>query len=123
MESLRNCHIIIEIESIEKISGGNQRFEVVYSTKEEQRHRLVFEHVWDLRYSIENGFIDRGSKFEHAEKVKSNVYLVENSDYVKYFEKQVSGTRPVSQLKDYIIFDAVDTVVEVLTTKEPQLLS
>lgn len=33
----------------------------------------------------------------------------------------MSGTRPITNLKNYIIFDKVDTIIEVLTVEEPVL--
>lgn len=35
---------------------------------------------------------------------------------------KVSGTRPLDAIKDYIIFDSIDTIIEVLTVKEPMLI-
>jgi hypothetical protein len=122
MEKLVNCNIIINIESIEMISGANQYFEMVFLSSEETKYKIVFDFVWDLRYSIENGYIDRASKFLHEAGEKSSVLMIENSEYVKYFESQVSGTRPTEGIRDYILFDSVDTVVEVLTIKEPALV-
>lgn len=122
MEKLINCEIITDIELIEMISGANEHFEITFLTKDKFKYRIIFASVWDMRYSIENGYIDRGSEMLHEEKEKSSVLLVENSEYVKYFEKQVSGTRPVDALKDFILFDAVDTVVEILTIEKPTLI-
>jgi hypothetical protein len=121
MEKLVNCHIKLDIELIEKITGGNQELEVIFLTKDKKRHKIYFDCVWDIRYSIENGYIDRFSKFIRDVKEPSSMVLVEDSKYIKYFEQQASGTRPVDELKDYIMFDAVDTVVEILTLKEPVL--
>lgn len=122
MEKLINCNIIIDIESIEMVSGANQYFEIVFLTSEKTKYKIIFDFVWDLRYSIENGYIDRASKFLHEEREKSSVLMIENSEYVKYFESQVSGTRPTESIRSYILFDSVDTVVEVLTIKEPVLI-
>lgn len=104
------------------ISGANQYFEMVFLTSDKTKYKIIFDFVWDLRYSIENGNIDRTSKFLHEEGEKSSVLMIENSEYVKYFENQVSGTRPTEDIRDYILFDSVDTVVEVLTIKEPTLI-
>ncbi len=117
-----NCNIIIDIEFIEMVSGANQYFEIVFLTCEKTKYKIIFDFVWDLRYSIENGYIDRSSKFLHEEREKSSVLMIENSEYVKYFESQVSGTRPTEGIRDYILFDSVDTVVEILTIKEPVLI-
>jgi hypothetical protein len=121
MERLVNCPIRVDIEMIDKVSGGNQEFEVFFTTTDKKKYRLFFERVWDLRYSIENGSIDRFSKFIRNEKRASSIVLVEDSDYIKYFEQQVSGTRPVDELKNYIMFDAIDTGVDILTLREPVL--
>ena len=122
MEKLVNCDIIIDIESIEMIAGANQFFEVIFLTKDKVKYKIVFDFVWDMRYSIENGYIDRDSKFIRNTEYKSSVLLVENSDYVKYFENQVSGTRPTDNIKNYILFDVIDTVVEFLTIEKPILV-
>ena len=122
MEKLVNCNIVIDIELIELISGGNQDFEVVFSTKDKERYKIVFTFVWDMRYTIENGCIDRFYRFERDCRQNSSIVSVENSSYIKYFEQQVSGTRPIQDVKDYIIFDAIDTVLEVLTPVEPVLV-
>jgi hypothetical protein len=121
MEKLINSDLIIDIECIEMISGANQCFEIVFVANDKTKYKIAFDFVWDMRYSIENGYIDRASKFLHTEKEKSSVLLIENSEYVKYFEKQVSGTRPIDSIKNYILFDSIDTVVEVLTIKKPVL--
>ena len=122
MELLVNCNIVIDIESIDKILAGNQLYEVFFTSTNQTKYKIVFDFVWDFRCSIENAYIDRSSKFCHNEKEKSNILLIQNSNYVKYFEKQVSGTRPISELKNYILFDSVDTIIELLTLKEPVLI-
>ena len=121
MEKLKNCSIVIEIKDIETMSGTGQLFEVIFIANDGAKCKLSFDSVWDFRCATENAYIDRGSKFSHEEEEKSSILLIENSDYIKYFEEQSSGTRPMNNLKDYIIFDAIDTVVEVLTLKEPTL--
>ena len=65
-----NCNIVIDIESIEMVSGANQYFEMVFLTSEKTKYKIIFDFVWDLRYSIENGYIDRASKFLHEERKK-----------------------------------------------------
>ena len=121
MEKLKNCDIVVVIEDIETISGTGQLFEVIFTANDGAKYKFTFDSVWDFRCATENAYIERGSKFSHEEREKSSILLIENSDYIKYFKEQSSGTRPVNTLKDYIIFDAIDTVVEVLTIKEPTL--
>lgn len=122
MEKLENCNIVIDIESIDKVSGGNQFFEVFFVSSDKIKYKIIFDFVWDFRCSIENAYIDRASKFCHNEREKSSVLLVKDSNYVKYFEEQVSGTRLTNDIKNYILFDSIDTVIEVLTLKEPVLM-
>lgn len=122
MEKLVNCNIFVDIEIIDKISGGNQFYEVFFSTTDKINYKLVFDFVWDYRCAIENAYIDRFSKFCHNVEKESSVLMIENSDYVKYFQEQVSGTLPVDKVRDYLLFDTVDTVIEVLAVKEPVLV-
>lgn len=122
MEKLVNCSIFLDIECIDKIIAGNQVYEVFITSTNREKYKIVFDFVWDFRCSIENAYLERASNFYHNEEQKSSILLVENSEYIKYFKEQVSGTRPISELKNYIIFDRVDTIIEVLTIKEPLLI-
>lgn len=125
MERLINCNIIIDIECIEKISGSNQYFEVLFWAKDKQKYKLEFNFVWDMRCSIENASIERFCRFrEYLPEgiIDNSIYTVEDSEYIKYFEKQVDGTRPTDKLKHYILNDSIDTILDILTTKEPKLI-
>ena len=51
----------------------------------------------------------------------SSILIVNNSEYVKYFEAQSSGTRPTDYLTEYIVYDKTDTVISVLSIKEPYM--
>jgi len=125
MQKLKNCEITLDIELIELISGGNQEFEVAFLTKDKEKYKLVFDFVWDMRYSIENASIDRFCEFRKClpeNLIDNSVFIVEDSEYIKYFDHQVSGTRPIDDLKHYIISDSIDTTLDVLTTKGPTLV-
>ena len=122
METLVNCDIFIDIELIENISGANQYFEVFFKSKDNLKYKVIFDYVWDIRYSIENGYIDRFSKFHREAIKKSSILLIENSEYIKYFEKQASGTLPIEDIKNYILSDSVDSVIEILALKKPTLV-
>ena len=78
------------------------------------------EDVWDMRVAIENAFLARVLKRNLNRN--SSILLVENSEYIDYFERQICGTYPTDELKHYIIFDKTDTVIEVLMLEEPDLL-
>jgi hypothetical protein len=125
MECLANCDIIIDIDLIDSITGGNEYFEISFSTKEKGKHKMVFDSVWDMRYSIENASIARFSEFRKClpeDLIDNSIYTVENSKYIEYFEHQVSGTRSVDKLKHYVLYDNVDTTLDVLTVKKPILV-
>ncbi len=112
-----------QIELIDFFIGGNQELTVYFTDKQKNKWILYFDLVWDFRYAVENAFIDRCS---HMEKNKtreeySSIYLVENSEYIKYFENQISGSLPTDELKHFLIFDQTDTALEILTTKKPVL--
>jgi hypothetical protein len=121
MEELKNCEIIMEIEHIENITGSDQLYEIVVLSKDGIKYRIIFDHVWDMRCAIENAYIDRFSKFVHKAEKRSDVLIIENSDYIKYFEKQVSGTRPTEKINNYILVDCIDTIVEILTISKPKV--
>lgn len=126
MEKLINCNIVIDIEEIELISGANQEFEIILIANDKKKYKIVFNYVLDMRYSIENASIDRFCNFRQnlsKELIDNSVFIVENSEYIKYFKSQVLGTIPEDNIMHYILFDKVDTVIDVLTEKEPILLS
>jgi len=125
MGKLANCEIVMDIDMIENISGANQHFEVVFSTKDKLKYKIILKWVWDMRYSIENASIDRFCEFRTRLPegfTKNGFYMVEDSEYIKYFENQVMGTRPINELKHYIFIDNVDTTLDVLTVGEPVLV-
>ena len=122
METLINCNINIKISYIEKIVAKNQRCEMYFRDIDGIEFLLEFDFVWDLRSCIENALIERCSKFIHEEQIDSDVLIVKESEYIAYFATQVSGTRPLDNLHEYLIFDSVDTIVEVLTNREPILI-
>jgi len=114
--------IEIQIKMIERFEGGNRDIKVFFKDDNDSVWMLSFDHVWDFRYAIENAFIDRCFKIRmnYVEEHKS-IYVVEDSDYIKYFENQVSGSVPVNELKHFLIFDKFDTGLEILANVEPTL--
>ncbi|MFC4652618.1 hypothetical protein ACFO26_06815 [Lactococcus nasutitermitis] len=124
MEKLINYQIENEIEEISNISGGNQIFEIIYSTEKGEYYKIFFDSVWDFKYTIEYGTLQRFAEYrKNNEETKfgSSIYLVESSDYAKYFEKQSLDILPVDELKHYILTDNVDTIIDVLANKEPKI--
>ena len=125
METLKNCDIFLDIEIIENITGGNEYFEVFFIATDKEKYKLVFDFVWDLRYSIENASIDRFCQIRKClppDLVDNSIFTIENSKYIKYFEEQTSGTRHIEGLKHYILYDSVDTTLDVLAAIAPVLV-
>jgi hypothetical protein len=56
VEKLINSNINAKIDFIESISGGNQLYEILFRTKENERFKLTFDWVWDLRCAVENAY-------------------------------------------------------------------
>lgn len=123
MEYLINCNLVLNIEMVDQFIGGNQSLDVFVTLTDKSKFRISFSGAWDFRYSIENACIDRFAKFIRKTKTDSSILMVENSEYIRYFEQQVSGTRLVKLLKEYIVFDQIDTVLSILSEQEPVLTS
>ena len=127
MQNLKNCNFTLDIELIELISGGNQEFEIIFSTKNKEKYKIIFDFVYDMRFSIENASIDRFYEFRKCLPeglIENGIYIVENSEpeYFSYFEHQVYRTYPVDELKHYILSDNIYTTVDILTDKMPTLM-
>jgi hypothetical protein len=48
--------------------------------------------------------------------------VVKDSEYLKYFEKQSEGVFPMDGIRHFILFDAVDTGIEILASYDPVLV-
>ncbi len=126
MENLTNYKYNLYIHEICSVCGGNQKFEVLFTSKADKcRYKLLLNHVYDMRYSIENGYIERFYQLRKnsSEGIEDNdLYVIENSEYIKFFHKQSSYTRDTDQLTNYIICDEIDTVLEFISSDEPILV-
>ena len=119
METLVNCKNIVDIWLIDKISGGNRVFEIEFTSDDKKKYKFYLDDVWDMRIAVENAFLER--EWRRNVEQTSSILLVQNSEYIKYFEGQICETYPTDELKHYILFDKIDTVIEFLTLKEPVL--
>jgi len=125
MQSLANCEIIMDIIEIEKITAANKILELDVFTKDEERYRFVFDSICCIRYSIENASLTRFLEFRNflPENIVHNcVYIVMESDYIGYFLKHVDDKAQIDGLMHYIIYDNMDTKIDVLTNKRPVLI-
>lgn len=113
--------IKIKIELIESFSGGNRECAINFTDEQKIKGKLTFDNIFDFRYAIENAFIDRFYKVPKSVLGKNSIYIVENSDYKKEFEFQASGTIPLDNIRHFVIFDAIDTGIEILTDRDPKV--
>lgn len=49
MERLTNYNFNLDIHLIESIHGGDQEFEIIFYTRNKEKYKMVFDHVWDMR--------------------------------------------------------------------------
>ncbi|MFD2131022.1 hypothetical protein ACFSKI_07215 [Pseudogracilibacillus auburnensis] len=111
----------LDIELIEEIKGSNREFEIYFSNSVNNKFKLQFNNVFDIRYSVENGFIDRVSKMPVDILRNNRIFMLKNSSYFNNFTYQISGTIPTDNIKHFLLFDRVDTGIELLTTSDPIL--
>ncbi|MEY9972737.1 hypothetical protein ABH966_003113 [Lysinibacillus sp. RC46] len=94
---------------------------IYFSNRVNNKFKLQFNDVLDIRYSIENGFIDRVSNMPVDILKNNRMFVLTDSSYFNNFTLQISGTIPTDNIKHYLLFNRVDTGVELLTTNEPIL--
>lgn len=111
----------LDIEFIEEFKGGNREFEIYFSDSVRNKFKLQFNNVLDIRYSVENGFIDRISNMPVDILENNRIFVLTDSSYFNNFAIQISGTIPTENIKHYLLFDRIDTGIELLTTSEPML--
>lgn len=111
----------VKIELIESFSGGNRECVINFVDKQNRRGQLFFVNVFDFRYAIENAFIDRLSNIPQSVLGGNSIYIVDKSDFKSRFEKQISGTISVESIRHVVVFDEVDTGIEILTNQAPVL--
>ena len=88
---------------------------------DKRKYVLTFDSIDDLRYAIENAFISRVSKVSREILESNSIFVVEESEYLKNFKYGVDGTIPIEDMKHFLIFDSIDTGIEILTNREPVL--
>ncbi|MCL2842030.1 MAG: hypothetical protein FWE28_01005 [Oscillospiraceae bacterium] len=145
MEYLANCSIIMDIDCIDSITGGygydcgykysndggggRTEFEMLITTRNKEegndrRYKLIFGNVWDMRYSGEFTNNDRFFKYRKnspKELIDNGIYIVENSEYIKFVEAQ-DRSMELSGFKHYVLYDKTDSVFDILASEGPQLV-
>jgi hypothetical protein len=112
----------IQIEHIYRFAGGDRECVIFFSDKTKRKYSLYFDLIVDFRYAIENAFLGREANWTEPKPEKRvSIFVVENSDYLKYFECQTGGTFPADGIRHFILFDSIDTGIEVLAEGDPVL--
>lgn len=119
MEIIKDSEFIHEILSIDDISGDNQIFNITFKTREREFYRLTFNSTWDLHYSVEMANVTRFGGFKGKEERTSDISLIENSEYIKSLDDTFVEVYKLNDLVHYVITDASDTVVDVITDESP----
>jgi len=115
-------NIQLKIEMIESFNGGNREVSLHFIDENRLNYSLFFGNVYDFRYAIENAFIDRFVNIPKETLSVNSIFTVTESEFLKNFEYQVSGTIPLTNIRHFIVCDSVDTAIELLTDLEPILL-
>jgi hypothetical protein len=110
------------IRHIYRFSGEGQECTVFFYDKTKRKYALHFDFVFDARYAIEDAFCSRVARRPWTDLgTSTGIYIVEDSDYLKYFEEQNCGVYQVNSFQHFILFDTIDTGIEVLTKGLPVL--
>ena len=111
----------IDVYEITSYVGSIAIASINFTAKDKSKHTLFFENVLSLKYTTENGFINRLYNVPREVLRSNRIFVVEDSEYLKDFEYEVSGTIPIDDVRHFIIFDTIDTGIEILTTHKPIL--
>lgn len=122
MEKTVNANVVICIEDIKSVTGIGDHYEIYAKTMDGDKVRIIFDHTVMIHCTIEDGGLNRWPSFEHCEQESSSILQIENSRTMKQFEQQSQGNYPLDGLKEYLVYDEIDTFIEVLTYDEPRLV-
>jgi hypothetical protein len=116
--------IQVQIERICEASGGDHECTIFFFNEKKRKYALHFSIVFDLRYANEAAFGSRVAKQPWPDPaVMAGIYTVEDSDYLKFFEDQTSGTVPwLENIRHFILFDTIDTAIELLAYRDDPVL-
>jgi hypothetical protein len=111
----------VQIEHIYRFSCAGRECAIFFSDKKERKYALRFR-FFDFRYAIENAFLGRPANWEATDSDRmTHIYAAEDSGYIKYFEEQCGKTFPVDGIRHLLLFDRIDTGIEILTDSDPVL--
>lgn len=124
MERTVNGNVVIQIKEIIKFIGSNDHYEIYVITKDNVQMKLVFRNVVMAHYMEENGFINRGHHLQRCEETSSSLLRIENSQIIEQWGKLSKDDYALEGLKEFLLIDGCfgDTVVEIVTYDDPQLV-
>ena len=117
-KSYKDIALSSECEILEVLFNGRELF---IKVRDDGKHKKIyFEDVYAYKYVVEIGTMIRWDQLDKAGRIEKGnwVFTVENSDYVKEFDEQTCGARPIDDVVHYVIMDP-DNVVEVLAVPKP----
>ncbi len=115
-----------DMPNIEYISSAlvlQREVRVYFDDFDKKSHELHFPDVYDFRQCVEAAFIARKFDDDADDRRTYSVFLVENSQLIKRFINSsdgVYGDRE-SEYRHYIIYDSIDTIIEIIAAKSPLL--
>lgn len=120
MEKLISVPDSPRIEVITSALVLQQEAKIFADSFDGKKYEIYFPNIYDFRQCVEAAFISR--KFESdADKQNFAVRTVENSDWIRSFIRSSCGVygEKESDFIHYILFDSIDTIIEIIATKPP----
>lgn len=113
-----------QIQTITSVLVLQREVKIYFDDFENNKYELHFPTIYDFRQCIEEAFISRRFEAHIDDKINFAVFRVENSDWINKFISDSDGIYGENQYdyQHYIIFESVDTRIEVLATQPPNIL-
>ncbi|WP_305133670.1 hypothetical protein [uncultured Clostridium sp.] len=118
MEKLIDLLNLPEIKTITSTKVLQREAKIYFTDFENNNYEIYFPIIFDFRQCVEAAFISRNFNTKFSDEIKFSIYLVENSDWVNNFIKSSDGVygENINDFKHYILFESIDTRIEVITT-------
>jgi hypothetical protein len=113
----------IDIDQILGFQVEDRTCTIDFMDKGKTTGRLIFADIVDFRYAFEDAFLDRVLRARCA----CEIAIIETPVYPFPWEARIAGydsvgVSPLETPSDYVVSDAVDTGIEILTATEPTLI-
>ncbi len=123
MEKLIHISKFPKIKTITSACVLQREATVYFEDWETNKYEIHFPVAFDFRQSIEAAFLGRKFDLCSNRETHSSLFLVENSDWIEKFIKLSDGIYgdDSSSYMHFLLFDSVDTYIEIITTDNPSL--